>query len=115
VVSHDYYVGERPLPSTQLPSNLPIKSVTLSQFVHIGCSEVLRCIKIGRASNWGAEIMTTYRIYVVNPEGHVTDPPQIVECADDQEAMRQARQYLDSKPLEVWDGSKRVGSLKPRG
>jgi hypothetical protein len=59
--------------------------------------------------------MTAYRIYVVNPEGHVSDPPQIVECADDQEAVRQARQYLDTKPLEVWDGAKRVGILKPKG
>lgn len=58
--------------------------------------------------------MTAYRIYVLDPEGHVTGPPQIVECTDDQDALRQARQCLDGKPIEVWDGSKRVGRLEPK-
>jgi hypothetical protein len=62
----------------------------------------------------GVEIMTVYRIYTLDPEDHVTGPPQIIVCTDDQEAMRQARQRLDAKPIEVWDGAKRVGRLEPK-
>lgn len=63
--------------------------------------------------DWGVGIMTAYRIYVLDLAGHVAGPPQIVECTDDQEAIRQARQCLDAKPIEVWDGAKRVGRVEP--
>ena len=85
--------------------------MTLSQFVHLLCSEPCAALK-SCASELGAEIMTAYRIYVVNPEGHVTDPPQIVECANDQEAISRARQRLGYKAVEIWDGPRRVAGLE---
>jgi hypothetical protein len=51
------------------------------------------------------EIMTVYRIYTLDPEDHVTGSPRIIVCTDDQEAIGQARQWLDAKPIEVWDGA----------
>jgi hypothetical protein len=60
------------------------------------------------------EIMTVYRIYTLDPEDHVTGSPRIIVCTDDQEAIGQARQWLDAKPIEVWDGAKRVGRLEPK-
>jgi hypothetical protein len=56
--------------------------------------------------------MLTYRVYVVDAEGHVFGPPYIVQCGDDDEAVRQAHQYLEGKPVEVWRDAKRVARLE---
>ena len=57
--------------------------------------------------------MAVYRIYVLSPEGHVIAPAQLVECPDDNQAIREARQYVDEEPVEVWEGTKRVVRLEP--
>jgi hypothetical protein len=57
--------------------------------------------------------MPVYRIYALSPDGHVTAPAQLVECQDDNEAIRQARQYISEEPIEVWEGAKRVVRLEP--
>jgi hypothetical protein len=57
--------------------------------------------------------MAVYRIYVLSPEGHVAAPAEVLECPDDREAIRQARQYAGKEPVEVWEGTKRVfGSIR---
>lgn len=38
--------------------------------------------------------MPHYRIYVTTTDGHVTAPPQVIECTDDQEAIGKAVQRL---------------------
>jgi hypothetical protein len=49
----------------------------------------------GRGRSFGrVGSMRLYRIYVLESEDHVSDPPRIVQCADDDEAIFQARQYL---------------------
>ena len=57
--------------------------------------------------------MTVYRVYVVDAGGHTSQPPQVIECNDDQEALKQARQLVDGKAVEVWNEAKRVGLLEP--
>jgi hypothetical protein len=57
--------------------------------------------------------MAVYRIYVLSPDGHVTAPARLVECPDDKEAIRQARQCVGDEPIEVWEGAKRVVRLEP--
>ena len=57
--------------------------------------------------------MEQYRVYVLDADGHVHDPPQVIECPDDEAAIEQARQLLNGRVIEVWHGSRRVISLAP--
>jgi hypothetical protein len=55
--------------------------------------------------------MVLYRVYALDRDAHVAEPPRTLQCADDGEAIRQARQWLDGKDLEIWDGGRRVAWL----
>jgi hypothetical protein len=57
--------------------------------------------------------MNEYRIYVMDREGHIKRPPEIVAYATDEEAVTRARKLLNGMPVEVWLGAKRVGRLEP--
>jgi len=61
----------------------------------------------------GRGALATYRIYLLDTEGHVAIPARIVECADDQEAIAQARQFVDGKLIEVWRETKLIAKLEP--
>jgi hypothetical protein len=54
-----------------------------------------------------------YKVYVMDATGHISTPPLVIRCADDQEAIRQARQYLDGTAVEVWQDRKLVAKLAP--
>lgn len=57
--------------------------------------------------------MLAYRIYVFEEGDHIKQVPRILECRDDAEAIQQARQLLDGKPMEVWEGARIVVRLSP--
>jgi hypothetical protein len=58
--------------------------------------------------------MTAYRVYVLDPSGHVTAPPHIIMCDDDDQATHYARQYyLNGEPVEVWHEARCVVRLDP--
>jgi predicted dinucleotide-binding enzyme len=63
----------------------------------------------------GAAVVPAYRVYFIDRAGHVSRPPQIVECADDQEAAQKAKQLVDGQDVEVWDGPRFVIGLKSKG
>jgi hypothetical protein len=44
-----------------------------------------------------------YRVYFVDREGHISRPPEVIECANDQEAAEKSRQFVDGLDIEVWD------------
>jgi hypothetical protein len=73
--------------------------------------------RIGRlevdALGRGRGAMPAYRIYVLDSNDHVAAPPHVVDCADDQNAIVEARQYLDERPIEVWQCAKFVVRLEP--
>jgi hypothetical protein len=54
-----------------------------------------------------------YRFYMLDEAEHISEPPLIVECKDDDDATNQARQLLDGKAVEVWDQARRVIRLEP--
>jgi hypothetical protein len=56
----------------------------------------------------------TYRIYTVTRDGHIHNPPRLVECDDDDAALKEARRFLDGEALEVWDRQRKVGRLEPK-
>lgn len=59
------------------------------------------------------DVAAFYRIYVLTLEGRVAAPPHVVECADDREAIRIARDQLSDKTIEVWDKARRVIRIEP--
>jgi hypothetical protein len=64
----------------------------------------------------GERGVSAYRIYVLDENDHVVGPPHIVVCDDDQQATYFARQfYLQGRPIEVWDETRRVVKLNPSG
>jgi hypothetical protein len=57
--------------------------------------------------------MPTYRIYTLSEEDRIHAPAHPVECPDDAAAIQAACQWLDGHVMEVWDGNRLVGRLKP--
>ena len=57
--------------------------------------------------------MPAYRFYIIGRDGDVAGPAPVVDCQDDQEAVEKAKQYLDGRAIEVWDGARLVAHLHP--
>jgi len=57
--------------------------------------------------------MPTYRIYTFDQGGHVRRPPQVIECVNDEAAVKEARQLLDGKVIEVWEQARCIVRLDP--
>jgi hypothetical protein len=53
-----------------------------------------------------------YRVFPVSPAGRVSGPPTVVECADDEEAIRLARRARDGQDVEIWEGARLVARLQ---
>jgi hypothetical protein len=57
--------------------------------------------------------MLEYRVYLLDEDGRIREVPQIMNCAHDEEAMRQARQLQGKRVAEVWQGKRLVIKLDP--
>ena len=55
-----------------------------------------------------ATAMPHYRLYTTTSDGHVTAPPTVMECADDQEAIGKAAQLTNGKSVELWEGARLI-------
>jgi hypothetical protein len=53
----------------------------------------------------------TYRAFPTK-NGHVVDPPQIIVCITDEQAIEQAQQFVDGHDIEIWDGPRLVARIK---
>jgi hypothetical protein len=57
--------------------------------------------------------MIDYRVYSVQPDGHIHSPPKIIVCVDDADAEQQSRQLLEENVIEVWQCMRQVAVLTP--
>jgi hypothetical protein len=57
--------------------------------------------------------MPLYRIYQLDENGHVSDPPKIIEARTAAVAIAQAKQ-MDGYDLEIWNVSRCVGKIERR-
>ena len=57
--------------------------------------------------------MPDYRFYVVNKDGHIAGPPLVVDCADDEAAVKEAKQLVDGGVIEIWQRARKVKYLTP--
>jgi hypothetical protein len=58
--------------------------------------------------------MPRYRLYTVGSDGEINGPPEVVQCADEQEAIGEALQAVNGKKAELWDGERLVARLPVR-
>jgi hypothetical protein len=59
--------------------------------------------------------MATYRAYLIDKTGHITDPPCVFESDDDHAAMKHAQRYTNGYDVEVWDGDRAVAVIVSGG
>lgn len=57
--------------------------------------------------------MPEYRFYKIGPDGHIVEPPPVVECPDDLSAIKEGRKHIDGCDIEIWQGSRIVFYLVP--
>ena len=58
--------------------------------------------------------LTLYRVYRLDATAeHITGPPIDIDAPDDLEAVEQAKQFLNGKPIELWQGARCVERLYP--
>jgi hypothetical protein len=55
--------------------------------------------------------MPEYRVFQLDDAGGILGPSKTITCADDQDAIRQAREKLDGAIVEIWAGPRRVATL----
>jgi hypothetical protein len=58
------------------------------------------------------ELMLHYRIYTVDIDGHISGPPSVANCGDDDEATRRAKNLLNGSDVELWDRARFVGRTR---
>lgn len=46
--------------------------------------------------------MPTYRVYFIDRGAHISRPPEVIECANNDEAVKKARQFIDGHAIELW-------------
>jgi hypothetical protein len=59
--------------------------------------------------------VAAYRVYKLGTDGHISEPPEVLECADDDTAVAQAKQLLNGSVIEVWNEARVVARLDPPG
>jgi hypothetical protein len=55
--------------------------------------------------------MQDYRTYFVGPDGHVQNRVDL-RCADDDEAIRLAKQLFDGRDVELWQLDRKIGTFR---
>ena len=54
--------------------------------------------------------MPEYRVYVIGSDGHFRSSLEL-ECADDDEAMEQAKMLVDGHDVELWQRARKVAKF----
>jgi hypothetical protein len=55
--------------------------------------------------------MPHYRFYSIKKNGHVAGPAIDLDCPDDGEALKEARQQVNGLDIEIWQGPRVVAYL----
>lgn len=56
--------------------------------------------------------MHAYRAYLVGPDGHIVNRVDLF-VGNDASAKERARGLVDSGPIELWDGDRKIAEFKP--
>jgi hypothetical protein len=50
----------------------------------------------------------SYRIYSLGSDGKIAGPAEVVECADEQEAIDKASHAVNGEAVELWKGARLI-------
>ena len=56
--------------------------------------------------------MPSYRAFLLSEYGKAIDA-KILDCKNDEDALEEAKQYVDGCSVQVWTGRRLIGLLKP--
>jgi hypothetical protein len=56
--------------------------------------------------------MPEYRIYALTERLQIINPPAVLECGDDAEAIDLAREAINGHDLEVWEHKRFVARIR---
>ena len=59
--------------------------------------------------------MQTYRLYFIDRADVMARAPELIECPDDDEAVRRAEQLAGDFAIELWESMPLVGSFPAKG
>jgi hypothetical protein len=54
--------------------------------------------------------MPHYRVFFIDRTCRISRPPEVIECADDQEATGKARQFIDGLDIDVWQENRVIAT-----
>lgn len=54
-----------------------------------------------------------YYAFVIGDDGHVAKRIEVL-CDSDEDALQCAEQLVDGQAVELWQGTRRIATLKPR-
>jgi hypothetical protein len=56
-----------------------------------------------------------YRAFLVDRQGNIMRPPEVLDCADDDEAVNKAQQLVNRCNVEIWDRERFIAFIGPNG
>jgi hypothetical protein len=56
--------------------------------------------------------MAIYRAYFLTVSDHINAAPALLDCASDEEAIQEAKQFLNGRGIELWEGARLVAQLR---
>jgi hypothetical protein len=56
-----------------------------------------------------------YFLYELDPDGHISRPPNVIACDDDEAAIREAKQRVNGHDLEIWHMDRLVARVPATG
>jgi hypothetical protein len=59
----------------------------------------------------GTEQAVSVSFYFVRPDGHFSSA-EVIYCANDQEAIETAKQYIDGRDIELWARGRFITKFK---
>ena len=54
--------------------------------------------------------MPDYHVYAIL-QGRISDPPEVIACDNDEQAIERASKLKGSCPVEVWQGQRLVAKI----
>jgi hypothetical protein len=59
----------------------------------------------------GMGAVPDYRIYTIDKQGHISGPPTVVDCTDDDEVLKRAQLTINGADVEIWQDARLVVRL----
>jgi hypothetical protein len=60
----------------------------------------------------GRRVMPGYYAYLIGHDGRISDRV-VIECSDDEEAKRVAKQMVDGHAIELWHEARMIATFEP--